>query len=56
MGFMTAKTLGSFHELAASKLEDNACLGAASESASFWLTLFLLGCFKAGQHPVASLL
>lgn len=53
---MVVKTLRSFHELAVSKSEDDACSEAASESASLWLILFLLSCFKAVQYPVASLL
>lgn len=52
--FLTVKTPGSFHKLVLSKLKDDACSGAASESASLWLVLFLFNCFKAAQCPVAS--
>lgn len=52
--FTILKTLGSFHKLVVSKLEDDACSEAASESASFWLILFLFSCFKAVQCPVIS--
>jgi len=47
LDFVVAKTPQSFHELAVSKLEDDACSEAVWESASFWLILFLLSCFKA---------
>lgn len=53
---MILGTLQSFHGLDGCKVGCCASSEVASRSASFWLLPFLLSCFKAVWHPVASLL